>query len=225
MLAGCADKEGVKTTNAEVGQETDEANKTDETEALTASADQTEERDWSALYDGYIDIDSLPVLDMDIDREYVCDDRTLIMEDSIENELEHIVYKRYYDIVSADFDSLMKNIGGSKSYRIANQNEKKSFDEGLYMKGYDIYEISAVKLEELKTAGDASKEELISNIEECGLESYAVVKIELSWKYNEAQMEASPQLPEGRYIRYYLVGNTQSDPDIKICQTYWDEFI
>ncbi len=215
-LAGCS----------EGGKETAEEMEPAVTEEETAEPEKTvDDRDWSALYDGYIDVESLPALDVDLEKEYVCDDRTLIMEDGVDNDLEYTVYKRYRAIVSADFDGLMELVGGSGAYKIANENERKNFNEGLYMKEYDIHGLTAVSLDEIKEAGAATKETLLSDIEECGLVSYAVVRADLSWKYNEAQLAAAPQLPEGRYVRYYLLGSAEKYAEAKICQTYWDDFL
>ena len=101
-LAGCS----------EGGKETAEEMEPAVTEEETAEPEKAvDDRDWSALYDGYIDVASLPALDVDLEKEYVCDDRTLIMEDSVDNDLEYTVYKRYRAIVSADFDGLMELVG------------------------------------------------------------------------------------------------------------------
>lgn len=196
----------------------------DKTETLAENI-ESDNKNYDVIYDKYMDIDELPVLDMDVEREYVCQDRTLIMEDSIENELEYDIYNYYYDIVSADFESFMDNIGENESFKTASANEEKNFNEGRYNKEYDIYELTTVSVDDVKKADDMSKDELLTDVEDCGLDQYALVKADLSWKYNEAKLEASPQLPEGRYTRYFLLGTVGNDPEIKIYQVYWDEFL
>ena len=61
-LAGCS----------EGGKETAEEMEPAVTEEETAEPEKAvDDRDWSALYDGYIDVESLPALDVDLEREYV----------------------------------------------------------------------------------------------------------------------------------------------------------
>ena len=240
MLSGCGAKDGT-TAEKDTAQGTQEAQEAQENqekqETQATEEDKTEEiqeanetgyissDDKEKLYAGYMDVSQLPVMDFDLKREYICDDRTLIMEDSVDNTLEYVVYKRYYDIVSADFEGLMKNIGGSSAFKIANKNEEKNFSKGMYMTEYDIYALSTLTLDDIKAAGDGTAERLFADVKECGLNSYAVVAADLSWKYNEASKEAAPQLEEGRYTRYYLLGSTDSDSEIKICQVYWEDFL
>lgn len=215
VLTGCIFLMGGCTSNEKETAEKEEI-----------SAEEAElEKNYDALNEKYINIEELPVFDMEVEKEYTSGDRTLILDDSIENELEYMIYKHYYDIISADFESQMENIGGSESFRIANQNEEKNFNDGRYMKEYAIHKLSVVEPEEIKKSLNTTKETLLADIEECGLESYALVKAEISWKYNEAALEAGPQLPEGNYTRYYLLGDSKEEPEIKICQIYWDEFL
>ncbi len=187
-----------------------------------SSDDGINQEDYDILYEKYININELPVFNLDIEREYICDDRKLILEDSIQNELEYVIYQYYYNNISADFESNKNLIGESESLRISNENEKEAFDEGKYTKEYNIHELSVVDKDEIKEAQEMTKDNLLADIKECGLESYAVVKAELGWKYSEAKLQAGPQLPEGDYIRYYLVGSTKDDSEVKICQVYWD---
>ena len=48
--------------------------------------------DMDLLAQRYVDVSALPVLDLDVEERVQFDDRTLILEDGIDNELEHLVY-------------------------------------------------------------------------------------------------------------------------------------
>ena len=46
----------------------------------------------------YVDERKLPVLDIDIENPFVSDDRTLTLDDSINNNLELMIYEYYHNI-------------------------------------------------------------------------------------------------------------------------------
>ena len=53
--------------------------------------------------DNYVDERKLPVLDIDIENPFVSDDRTLVLDDSIDNNIELVIYEYYHSIMSGDY--------------------------------------------------------------------------------------------------------------------------
>ncbi len=174
------------------------------------------------LYETYVDVENLPMLDMAMDKTYTFDDRTLIVENSIDNTLEKIIYDYYYDQVSGDFSKYMELCGDTETLSIAFENEKKRFQEGLYMREYIIHDLSTLTAEDIKNLDPLSKKEILEKINCFSLTQYAIVKLDIHWKHNAASLEASPQLGDGRYIRYFLLGTNTDTNDFKIYEIYWD---
>ncbi len=184
---------------------------------------------WDPLYENYEDISSVSLLGDEgngicgAEPEELCrfDDRTLILEDTIDNGFEYQVYRLYYDLVSADFEHRLSLIGENESFRIAVENEETLFKEGRYMEEYVIHEISALGKEALEDIPEAWKKELLDRIRTYKLQKYVIVKLDVSWKHTEASLQAGPQLGDGRYIRYYLLGSSDT-PEFKIYEVYWE---
>lgn len=64
-----------------------------------------------------------------------------------------------------------------------------------------------------------------TSLNEDTLTEYAIVQVDLDWTYSQAQLEAGPQLGEGRYLRYFLLGKTEKIPEFRWYELYWDDFL
>ncbi len=177
-----------------------------------------------ALLEKYVDIAALPALDMAIEERYVFDDRVLLMEDSIDNELEQVVFEYYYCISSAQFDRLMGLVGENEVLQITAKNEQKNFDEGIYMSEYVLHELEVLPAEEVKKGHQHAKDDIAARIAEHDLASYALVSVDHSFKHNELSASMGPQLTDGRYMRYWLLGKAASDTEYKLYEVFWDNF-
>ena len=177
------------------------------------------------LIDGYVDISKLPVLDLDIEKTFKADDRVLEIEDFIDNQLELTVYDLYHNIVFGDYDSIMNMIGENESLKTAFQNESKDFNDGNYMKEYIMHEINTLTVDDIKNLNEYSKKWIYELITECNIEKYAVVELDLTFKHNEKSLSMSPQLADGRYKRYYVLGKVPESDSYKIYEVYWDIFL
>ncbi len=174
------------------------------------------------LYEKYVNMANMPVFDMAFDKKCSFDDRTLIMEDSIDNILEKIIYDHYYYEVFGDFTKYMELCGDSETLSITFQNDEKRFHEGLYMKEYTIHNLSTLTTEYIKNLDPLSKNNILEKIDCFALTQYAIIKLDISWKHNAASLEALPQLDDGRYMRYFLLGTNADTYDFKIYEIYWD---
>lgn len=170
----------------------------------------------------YVDISKLPIFDLDINNKSQFDDRTISIEDSIDNELEYTVYQLYYNETLGDYENVMELIGEYEDFKIAIQNEAKDFEDGNYMKEYILHEISVLDENDIKNISNYSKIEIKDKINKLNLKQYAIVMVDLSFKHNEKSLSLSPQLGDGRYIRYYILGKTSESDNFKIYNVYWD---
>ncbi|MEF9866371.1 MAG: hypothetical protein RR814_07995 [Oscillospiraceae bacterium] len=177
------------------------------------------------LAEKYVDVSRLAVSDADIKDKYVFDDRTLTLEDSIDNELEHLVYQSYYDSVSFQFEDYLDLIGEDKSLQGSVQNEADNCRDGLYMSEYNIHKLTILTADDLATISDFSKQDIIKKIDTYGFTEYAIVQADVSWKHNKASLANGPQIGDGRYMRYYLLATTTNVSEFKIYEVYWEDFI
>lgn len=177
------------------------------------------------LSDKYVDVARLDVLDLNIEDKYVFDDRTLAIKDSIDNELEHLVYQYYYDVTSAQFEDLMDLIGENESLQIAIENEGENYRDGIYMSEYTIHELTLLSTDDLQNVSEFSKKDILEKIDTFDFTEYAVVQADVSLKHNEAYLSQEPQLGDGRYMRYYLFATTTDVPEFKMYEVYWEDFI
>lgn len=177
------------------------------------------------LYAHYVDVESLPAPDLTPDARYTFEDRTIVLEDSVENALEGLAYAYYYNCCAADFDALLDLVGENKALQNATKSEGVHYREGRYMTAYTIHEISTLTADDLQRISPFSRQDLSKKINDFTLEKLAVVRIDVSWKHNEASLKAGPQLGDGRYERYYLFATTQTQPAFKLYEVYWEDFL
>lgn len=175
------------------------------------------------LSDKYLDIAGLPMLDIGIEDHYVFEDRTLELEDSIDNEVELLAFHYYYYSTSGEFEKLKDLIGDKESLQIAVANEQSQFQDGIYKSEYTIHGLTAWTAEDLQHMSESSKTELFHLIQTYDLDEYAVVRAEVGWKHNEASLSRSPQLGDGDYTRYFLVAKTRESKSFKIYEVYWED--
>lgn len=206
-----------ESTGSEVPAETGETVSAETKETVPAG---DEER----LYEKYIRNDELVSSDIAMEASYVFDDRTLLLEDSVENDLERLVFDYYYALTAGDFETLYDLNGENESLRIAMKNEESSFHEGVYMSEYIIHQLTVLPEEDLRQLADSSKEDLLEMIDTYQFDQYAVVQADVGIQYNEAWLDRSPQLEEGRYLRYYLLASTADAPEFKLYEVYWGEY-
>lgn len=182
--------------------------------------------DDAVMYEIYTDVSALPRLLIDMDDVCVFDDRTLTLEDSIDNEPELLTYNLFYYITSAQFDLLMELVGEEEHIQIAMGNEEANFEEGRYLTEQTLHSLRTLTAEDLTRVSPWEKEDILNMIETFAFEEYVIVELEESWTYNEACLAAGPQLGDGeRYTRYYLFAKTPSVPEFKLYGVYWEDFL
>ncbi|MBS7219182.1 MAG: hypothetical protein KH028_07155 [Oscillospiraceae bacterium] len=177
------------------------------------------------LTERYADVEALPMLDLDLEPRVQYDDRTLILEDSIDNELEYLVYQLHHLEAAADFDGRLELAGTNETLNGVLQNEASQFQEGYYMTEVVLHRLTTLTREDLNRVQEHCKENILELLDTYDLTEYAVVEADLDWKYSEAAMEAGPQLDEGRYLRYFLLARTENVPEYRYYELFWDDFL
>lgn len=218
LLAGCAQN----TASSSASSASSDTSGSASDPAGQSSAASLDE---DLLISRYTDISALPALDLNLEPSLQFDDRTLIMEDSIENELEYLVYQSYYYEISADFSSKQALLGDSEYLQISVKNGEKGFKNGEYMTSVTIHALNTLTPEDLDFVADYAKEDLLEDINQYALTEYAIVQADLDWTYSQAWLDAGPQVGNGRYMRYFLLGKTEGTPEFRWYELYWEGFM
>ena len=218
LLAGCAQN----TASSSASSASSDTSGSASDPAGQSSAASLDE---DLLISRYTDVSALPALDLNLEPSLQFDDRTLIMEDSIENELEYLVYQSYYYEMSADFSSMKTLLGDSEYLQISVKNEEENFENGEYMTSVTIHALNTLTPEDLDFVADYAKEDLLEDINQYALTEYAIVQADLDWTFSQAWLDAGPQVGNGRYMRYFLLGKTEETPEFRWYELYWEGFM
>lgn len=170
----------------------------------------------------YVNERKLPMTDIHIENPFNINHRTLILDDSIENNLELMIYEYYLNRVKGDY-SKVKNAIVGESLNIATENEEKQFNDGIYFSKIILDEIELVDKEDLNGISDKNKHAIIGMLNDLGMSEFAIIEVEKTVKLNEKYLSMGPQIGDGDVTRYYLLG--KKDNEYKILEVYWEGFI
>ena len=170
----------------------------------------------------YVDERELPVLDINIENPFVSDDRTLILDDSIENDLELMIYEYYKNIMSGSYQNA-KDIIVDGSLLAATEASENNFKDGIYYSRILIDEIDLVDKDDLEEISDKNKQDIIKMLNDMEMTEFAIVEVEKVIKHNEKALSIAPQVGDGEVQRYFLLG--KKDNDYKIIEVYWEDFM
>ena len=218
LLAGCAQNTASSSASSAPSDTSSSA-------PVTAGQSSAASLDEDLLISRYTDVSALPALVLNLEPSLQFDDRTLTMEDSIENELEYLVYQSYYYEISADFSSMKTLLGDSEYLQISVKNGEENFENGEYMTSVTIHALNTLTPEALDFVADYAKEDLLESINQYALTEYAIVQADLDWTYSQAWLDAGPQVGNGRYMRYFLLGKTEETPEFRWYELYWEGFM
>lgn len=170
----------------------------------------------------YVNEGFLPRLDIDIENPFVSDDRILILEDAIQNELEFMVYEYYHSRMSGNYSKAKDFLAGD-TLLAATENEEKQFHEGIYFNKIILDEIDVVDKEDLNGISNKNKYKIMEQLNHLEMTEFAIVEVEQTIKLNEKYLSMGPQIGDGDATRYYLLG--KKDNAYKIVEVYWEGFI
>ena len=170
----------------------------------------------------YVDDRKLPVLDIDIENPFVSDDRTLTLDDSINNSLELMIYEYYHNIMSGSYQEA-KNVIVDGSLLAATEASENNFKDGIYYSHILIDEIDLVDKDDLEEISDKNKQDIIKMLNDMEMTEFAIVEVDKVIKHNEKALSIAPQVGDGEVQRYFLLG--KKDNDYKIIEVYWEDFM
>ena len=170
----------------------------------------------------YVDERKLPVLDIDIENPFVSDDRTLTLDDSINNSLELMIYEYYHNIMSGSYQEA-KNVIVDGSLLAATEASENNFKDGIYYSHILIDEIDFVDKDDLEEISDKNKQDIIKMLNDMEMTEFAIVEVDKVIKHNEKALSIAPQVGDGEVQRYFLLG--KKDNDYKIIEVYWEDFM
>ena len=172
--------------------------------------------------DNYVDERKLPILDIHIENPFLSDDRTLILDDCIENSIELTIYEYYHSIMSGDYQEA-KNMIIDESLLAATEAHENNFKEGIYYSRISIDEIDLVDKDDLNEISNKNKQDIVEMLVESEIEEFAIVEVEKTIKHNEKSLSMASQVGDGEVTRYFLLG--KKDGSYKIIEVYWEGFM
>ena len=170
----------------------------------------------------YVNERELPVLDINIENPFVSDDRTLTLDDSINNSLELMIYEYYHNIMSGSYQEA-KNVIVDGSLLAATEASENNFKDGIYYSHIFIDEIELVDKDDLEEISDKNKQDIIKMLNDMKISEFAIVEVDKVIKHNEKALSMAPQVGDGEVQRYFLLG--KKDNDYKIIEVYWEDFM
>ncbi len=171
----------------------------------------------------YADTDHLPAFTGEYAAKTVNADKTIVLKDTIENDLEWKVYASYLYLVTEQWDDYLLLANKSGAFHDAFVNTQEDAKEGRYMTSYTIHALGTLTAKEINAV--FAPDILLRDIQQNALTEYAVVSLDIDWVSNEARLAAGPQLDDGRYTRYYLLGKTADSDAWLLSEVYWEDFL
>lgn len=193
---------------------------TEETAAETPAADAAAPEDLYATY--VTDFPDVGTLAKPVETE---DDRALNLECLLNNEIDQLVYDHYRDELLGDLEGSLALTGDTETYRITTENDVKNVQEGAGNQSYTLHEMDILSLEDVQSAEQRYLDTIAQEVADSNLTQWTVQEVDVSWTYTEAEKAKGPQLDEGRYERYFLLGKTADSDSWKIYDLFWENFI
>lgn len=153
----------------------------------------------------YVDAYKLPILDVHIESPFVSGDRTLVFDDTVENNLEMLVYEYYRDETAGAFADQQSKVAG-EVMEINVNNTEKQFKEGIYLSNITLEEVDLVDKDEINEVREHHKQRIVKTLTELGMTEFAFVEVEETIRHNDKSIGTQPQFGDGEYTKYYLLG-------------------
>lgn len=153
------------------------------------------------------------------------DNRTLTLECALNNEIDQLIYDYYRNELLGDLDASLALVGDTESFRMTVENTVKAVQAGEGCQSYTLHGMRILTPEEVQTAGQNDLDLIAREVADSGLTQWTVQAVDLSWTYTEAEQAKGPQLDEGRYQRYFLLGKTDEADSWKIYDFFWETFL
>lgn len=172
--------------------------------------------------ENYVDERKLPILDIHIQNPFTDGDRTLVLDDSIENNLELMIYEYYHNLTSGSFEEAKANIADTSLYA-ATEAYENNFKDGIYYSKILIDEIDLVDKDDLDEITNDNKQAIIKLLDDLNMKEFAIVEVEKTIRHNEKSLGLAPQVGDSDVTRYFVLG--KADGNYKIVEVYWEGFM
>lgn len=175
------------------------------------------------LYAGYVqDFPDVGTMATPVETD---DNRTLTLECALNNEIDQLIYDYYRNELLGDLDASLALVGDTESFRMTVENTVKAVQAGEGCQSYTLHGMRILPPEEVQTAGQNDLDLIAREVADSGLTQWTVQAVDLSWTYTEAEQAKGPQLDEGQYRRYFLLGKTDEADSWKIYDFFWETFL
>jgi len=151
--------------------------------------------------------------------ELTVDNRFFRAEDIPQNIPEEIVYREFLYTITAEFDKKFDILANIEAHVIGIKNEKRLFEEGIFVQSYIIHKITTLTKEQYGQEKTVSGEMnplfylgLQQRINEFKLIDYKVVNVDFSVVYSNGGI----QWDDGTYNRSFIVGKKNGDNTYRI---------
>lgn len=172
--------------------------------------------------DNYVDKLKLPILDINIENPIVSDDRILVLDDTIENNLELLIYEYYKNLMSGAFEDA-KEIIADGSLLASTDAYENNFKDGIYYSKIEIDEIELIDKDDLDEIAIKNKQAIVKKINNLKMTEFAIVEVDKTITHNEKTLSMVPQVGNGDVTRYFVLG--KKDDKYKIVEVYWEGFM
>lgn len=193
-------------------------------EAEPAPAEQaTQEEAGGDIYAAYVqEFPEVGTMVRPVETE---DGRELILECDLDNEIDQLIYDSYRNELTGDLDGALALVGDVENYRITVENAVRNVQEGAGNQSYTLHDMDILSLEDVQSAEQRYLDVIAQEVADCGLTQWTVQEVDVSWTYTEAEQAKGPQLDEGRYERYFLLGKAGDADSWKIYDFFWEDFL
>jgi len=172
--------------------------------------------------DNYVDKQKLPILDINIENPFVSDDRILVLDNTIENNLELLIYEYYKNLMSGAFEDA-KEIIADSSLLASTDAYENNFKDGIYYSKIEIDEIELIDKDDLDEIAIKNKQAIVKKINNLKMTEFAIVEVDKTITHNEKALSMVPQVGNGDVTRYFVLG--KKDDKYKIVEVYWEGFL
>jgi len=172
--------------------------------------------------DNYVDKQKLPILDINIENPFVSDDRILVLDNTIENNLELLIYEYYKNLMSGAFEDA-KEIIADSSLLASTDAYENNFKDGIYYSKIEIDEIELIDKDDLDEIAIKNKQAIVKKINDLKMTEFAIVEVDKTITHNEKALSMVPQVGNGDVTRYFVLG--KKDDKYKIVEVYWEGFM
>lgn len=166
---------------------------TEESATEESASEFIEESNASEFIALYVDVETLPIYDVAVESECVLEDRSVLLETSLDNELEVIIYEVYCNSTS---------------------------DE--YLCTTTIHDMDILLEEEVMEIASELEWNLDAYVEDENLVQTAVVFVDTTWEETHGAIGGGTYeyIPEGRYEKYFILGIAEGSQEFQVYGVY-----